>query len=54
VGVTYRLPQNWSLMASYSASRVATHLSALTAGVVRTTDISFGPQTFVFAVGYSF
>jgi outer membrane protein len=54
VGLTYRLPQHWSLMASYSASRVDSHLSAITAGTVRTTDISFGPQTFVFAVGYSF
>ncbi|MFI4895617.1 MAG: OmpW family protein [Steroidobacterales bacterium] len=54
VGLTYRLPHNWSLMASYSVTRVTTHLSAITAGVVRTTDISFGPQAFVAAVGYSF
>ena len=53
-GVTYQLPHNWSLMASYSASRVRSRLTADTAGILRTTEISFGPQTLVVAAGYSF
>jgi outer membrane protein len=53
-GLTYALPHNWSLMASYSASRVQTRLTAHTGGVDRTSDISFGPQTLVVAAGFSF
>jgi hypothetical protein len=33
---------------------VKTDLTADTAGVIRTTRISFGPQALVFSVGYSF
>ena len=54
VGLNYRVAQHWSVAASYSASRVISHLSAFTAGVVRQADISFGPQTFVLAAGYLF
>jgi len=54
VGLNYRVAAHWSVAASYSASRVISHLSAFTAGVVRQADISFGPQTFVLAAGYSF
>jgi outer membrane protein len=54
IGLTYRLPQHWSVMASYSITRVNTHLSADTAGVIRTSDIHFGPQALVVAAGYSF
>ena len=53
-GVSYRLPHNWSVMASYSASQVRSRLTADTAGVLRTTEISFGPQTLVIAAGFSF
>jgi outer membrane protein len=53
-GFTYRLPKNWSVMASYSWARVTSHLNAITTDVVRTSSISFGPTTFVAAVGYSF
>ncbi len=53
-GVTYQLSRNWSLMASYSASRVDSTLEAHTGGVIRTSNVSFGPQTFVFAAGFSF
>jgi hypothetical protein len=42
------------MYASYSISQVKTKLSADTAGVIRTTHISFGPQALVVSVGYSF
>jgi outer membrane protein len=54
VGVNYQLTRNWSVMASYSASRVQAQLEAHTGGVVRTSNISFGPQTLVIAAGFSF
>jgi outer membrane protein len=54
VGLRYQLPHNWSVIASYSAARVQTTLSAHTGGVVRTSDITFGPQTLVVAAGFSF
>jgi len=40
--------------ASYSISQVKTKLDADTAGVIRTSHISFGPQVFIASVGYSF
>jgi outer membrane protein len=54
VGLAYNISGSWNLYASYSASRVDTHLTADTGGVIRTTDIKFGPQAAVVAVGYSF
>jgi outer membrane protein len=54
VGIAYNIAQNWNLYASYSISQVKTKLNADTAGVIRTTHISFGPQALVVAVGYSF
>jgi outer membrane protein len=54
VGVRFRLPAAWSAYLSYSFSRVRTHLEADTLGEIRTTNVSFGPQALVAAVGYSF
>jgi outer membrane protein len=54
VGLSYRLAKNWGLFASYSITRVDTHLMADTAGVIRTTYIKFGPQALVVSAGYSF
>jgi outer membrane protein len=54
MGLAYNYTKNWKFYASYSASEVKTKLRADTAGVIRTTHISFGPQTLVFSVGYSF
>jgi outer membrane protein len=54
VGLSYRLPHDVSMMASFSASRVTSHLTAITGDVVRSTSISFNPRTLVIAVGYSF
>jgi hypothetical protein len=39
---------------SFSASRVTSHLSAITGDVVRTTFVSFNPKTLVLAGTYSF
>jgi outer membrane protein len=54
VGLAYNIAGNWNMYASYSISRVTTDLRANTAGVIRTTHISFGPQALVVSVGYSF
>jgi outer membrane protein len=53
-GLAYNIAGNWNLYASYSVSQVKTKLDADTAGVIRTTHISFGPQALVVSVGYSF
>ncbi len=54
VGLAYNIHNNWNCYASYSISQVKTKLNADTAGVIRTTHISFGPQALVLSVGYSF
>lgn len=54
IGLSYRFDRRWSAYASYSFSRVRSTLTADTAGVIRTTRISFGPQVLVIAAGYSF
>jgi outer membrane protein len=54
VGLAYHIVNHWNMYASYSISQVKTKLNADTAGVIRTTHISFGPQALVVSVGYSF
>jgi len=54
MGLAYNIANHWNAYASYSASQVKTKLRADTAGVIRTTHISFGPQALVLSVGYSF
>jgi outer membrane protein len=54
VGLSYNIVGHWHLYASYSISQVKTKIEADTAGVVRTTHISFGPQALVLSGGYSF
>lgn len=54
VGLSYQIAQHWGLYASYSISQVKTKLRADTAGVIRTSHISFGPQALVLSAGYSF
>ncbi len=54
VGMAYHLQGRWSLFLSYSATVVKSKLTTDTAGVERTTEISFGPRALVFAAGYSF
>ena len=54
VGVSYHVSGHFSVYGSYSAAQVKTSLAAYTAGEVRTTNLSFGPQVLVIAAGYSF
>jgi outer membrane protein len=54
VGFTYKLADHWEFDSSYSIARVKTRLTANTEGVIRTTDISFGPQALIVAIGYMF
>jgi len=54
IGVGYHVSGPWHAYASYSIAQVKSDLTANTAGVVRTTNISFGPQTLIFSLGYSF
>ncbi len=54
IGLAYHVGGHWWAYGSYSAAQVKSDLTADTAGVVRTTQISYGPQTLVIAAGYSF
>jgi len=54
LGLSYRITQHFSLYGSLSASEVDSKLTATTAGVTRTSHISFGPRAAVLAAGYSF
>jgi len=54
LGLKYQPATRWSVIVSYSISRVDSDLKADTAGVIRTTHIRFGPQALVVAAGYSF
>jgi outer membrane protein len=53
-GMQYHIAGHWNAYASYSFSQVKTDLTADTAGVIRTTRISFAPQALVVSVGLSF
>jgi outer membrane protein len=54
VGLSYHITPRWGLYASYSFSEVQTNLVADTAGVIRTTHVSFAPQAFIVSAGFSF
>jgi len=54
VGLSYSVTSRWHMYVSYSAARVNTDIVADTAGVIRTTNIHFGPQALVISGGYSF
>ncbi len=54
VGVGYHVAGPWHIYGSYSISQVKSDLTANTAGVERTTHISFGPQALILSLGYSF
>ena len=53
-GVALHLPRNLGMTASWSFSRVQTHLTAITGDVQRSSSIGFNPQTLVVAVTYAF
>jgi outer membrane protein len=54
LGFHYNIDRHWGFNASYSGSRVNTHLVADTAGEIRTTGIRFNPYALVVSVGYAF
>ena len=54
LGFHYSVNEHWGFNASYSGSRVNTHLVADTAGEIRTTGIRFNPYALVVSVGYAF
>ncbi len=53
-GLAYELTDRWHAYASYSVAQVNTKLTADTAGIIRTSEIHFWPNTLVISVGYSF
>jgi outer membrane protein len=53
-GLAYELTDRWHVYASYSVARVKSKLTATTAGLSRTSDINFWPNTLVISAGYSF
>jgi outer membrane protein len=54
LGLSYRITRHFSLYGSVSASSVDSTLTANTAGLIRTSHISFGPRAAVLAAGYTF
>jgi len=53
-GLSYELTDRWHVYASYSVAQVNSKLTADTAGILRTSEIHFWPNTLVFSIGYSF
>lgn len=53
-GLSYAISDRWHVYASYSVARVDSHLTADTAGILRTSQIEFWPMTLVVSAGYSF
>ncbi len=53
-GVGYQISGRWHVYGSYSIAQVKSDLTANTAGIERTTHISYGPQVLIVSVGYSF
>lgn len=53
-GVSYEITPRWHVYASYSIAQVNSKLTADTAGVLRTSEIHFWPNTLVISGGYSF
>ena len=53
-GLSYELNDRWHVYASYSIAQVNTKLTANTAGLIRTSEVHFWPNTLVISAGYSF
>lgn len=53
-GLSYEITDRWHVYASYSVAKVDTQLTANTAGILRTSEIHFWPNTLVVSAGYSF
>lgn len=53
-GLSYELAEHWHLFASYSVAKVDSKLTTDTAGILRTSEVHFWPNTLVISAGYSF
>lgn len=53
-GLSYELNDRWHVYASYSIAQVNSKLTANTAGLIRTSEVHFWPNTLVISAGYSF
>ncbi|MDE2262047.1 MAG: OmpW family protein [Gammaproteobacteria bacterium] len=53
-GLSYEITDRWHVYASYSVAQVNSKLEANTAGIIRTSEIHFWPNTLVISAGYSF
>lgn len=54
VGLSYEITPRWHVYASYSIAEVDSKLTADTAGILRTSQIQFWPNTLVVSAGFSF
>jgi outer membrane protein len=54
VGLAYEITDRWHVYASYSVAQVNTKLTADTAGIARSSEVHFWPNTVVVSAGYSF
>ena len=53
-GLSYEIDPRWHVYASYSVAQVNSKLTANTAGILRTSEVHFWPNTVVISAGYSF
>lgn len=53
-GLSYEITDRWHVYASYSVAQVNSKLKADTAGVIRTSEVHFWPNTLVISAGWSF
>ena len=53
-GLSYEITDRWHVYASYSVAQVNSKLKANTAGIIRTSEVHFWPNTLVISAGWSF
>jgi len=53
-GLTYQIDKNWSVTGTYTTADVKTVVTTNTLGIERKIDVTFNPNVFILAVGYSF
>ncbi len=53
-GVSLRVTDRLHVYGSYSMAQVKSRLTTNTLGIIRSTNVDFGPRTWVVSVGYSF
>ena len=52
--MAWQLSDEWSVSASLATARVKSKITTNTLGIERHADITFKPQVFTVAMGYSF